>query len=116
MGAARWLRREREPARRAVVTGRDRARRMRPELREETAIVVAPEDLVEVAVFEGAGRDPRDTAEAWARTTVFAVALHEDVPFAGGDDAADARWFPLDALPDLAFDHARLVRRWRAEL
>ena len=89
---------------------------MRPELREETAIVVAPEDLVEVAVFEGAGRDPRDTAEAWARTTVFAVALHEDVPFAGGDDAADARWFPLDALPDLAFDHARLVRRWRAEL
>lgn len=86
------------------------------ELREETALVVAPEELVELETREGGARDPRDTPSAWARTTVFAVEVSGDVAFAGGDDAADARWFALDELPDLAFDHARLVRRWQAEV
>ena len=74
--------------------------------------VVAPEALVEVAVYEGRGRDPRDTAEAWARTSVFAVPITGEVALSGGDDAADARFFSLAPLPPLAFDHARIVRRW----
>ena len=93
----------------AAETARDAAVR---ELCEETMLLLAPEALVEVAVYEGRGRDPRDTPEAWARTTVFAVAVEGDVALSGGDDAADARWFPLAALPPLAFDHARIVRRW----
>ena len=28
----------------------------------------------------------------------------------GGDDAADAHWFPIDNVPALAFDHDRILR------
>ncbi|MDP1826463.1 MAG: NUDIX domain-containing protein [Archangium sp.] len=66
-----------------------------------------------VAEVEGSGRDERDSPAAWSRTSLFRVTLdeaHARKPIAGGDDASDARWFPLDALPPrLAFDHAKLL-------
>ena len=85
------------------------------ELAEETALVVAPERLEEVGVFERHGRDPRDSARSFSRSTAFIVELTKEeasAAIAGGDDAEDARWFPLAALPPkLAFDHARIVVR-----
>lgn len=81
------------------------------ELREETGLAIDASALVRVGVYEGGGRDPRDGDRSWSRSTAF-LARVPDAPaaIAGGDDAADARWFPLDALPkELAFDHARIV-------
>jgi 8-oxo-dGTP diphosphatase len=53
------------------------------------------------------GRDPR----GWTVSVVFAAGVPEDAPaVAGADDAADARWFPVGALPrPLAFDHDTVV-------
>lgn len=85
------------------------------ELREETGLDLGPHaaSMLCVGAFEGDGRDPRDTPTAWSRTTLFTAVLPDALTgaaIAGADDARDARWFPLDALPRLAFDHARLVR------
>ena len=76
----------------------------RRELAEETGLVRAgPLELV--GVYGDPGRDPR----GWTVTAVYRATLAEEVAVAGGDDAADARWFPIDALPALAFDHYRVV-------
>lgn len=61
------------------------------------------------------GRDPR----GWTVTVAFAGVARDDregknrralEATAGGDDASDARWFPLSALPAMAFDHKVIVR------
>ncbi len=65
-----------------------------------------------VGVYEGGGRDPRDRADAWSRSTAFAAWLPDDLyaaPIAGGDDASDARWLSLDEVDALAFDHPCIV-------
>ena len=86
------------------------------ELHEETGLDLAELEprLVEVGVYEGGGRDPRDTVTAWSRSHAFAIhvpAELADRKVAAGDDASDARWLPVDELPpNLAFDHARIIR------
>src|SRR6185295_11972157 len=84
------------------------------ELHEETGLDVADLEpaLREVGVYEGGGRDPRDTATAWSRSTAFALLLSPAAAsrrVAGSDDASDAKWFPVAALPPLAFDHAKIL-------
>jgi ADP-ribose pyrophosphatase YjhB (NUDIX family) len=85
------------------------------ELREETALDLRPlsPSMRRLGVYEGPGRDPRDTDTAWSRTTVFVFELPDELArstIAGGDDASDARWFPIARLPSrLAFDHARII-------
>jgi ADP-ribose pyrophosphatase YjhB (NUDIX family)/adenosine deaminase len=89
------------------------------ELREETGLDLSlvSRRLRKVGEYEGGGRDPRDTAKAWSRTTVFAVHLPPNLaamPIAGGDDASDAAWFDLDPPPrGLAFDHGLILRDLR---
>ena len=79
------------------------------ELREETGLVVG--GLTQVGAFGGVNRDPRGRVIAVAFYVVVERAEHE--PNAA-DDARDARWFPLDALPELAFDHDQVLARARA--
>ena len=76
------------------------------ELLEETGISDVP--LQQLIVSGDPGRDPRDRTI----TIVFAGALPPDRSsrVAGGDDASRAEWFSLTDLPELAFDHNRIVR------
>lgn len=81
------------------------------EVRQEAGLDVPQRALMQLGTFEGGGRDVRDTPTAWSSTTLFALMLDGSPPLAAGDDACEARWWPLEALPPrLAFDHARLIK------
>lgn len=80
----------------------DAARR---ELAEETAFEFRG-PLVQVGAFGDPGRDPR----GWTVSVAFVGRAYEGLPaVTGGDDAAEAAWHPLGALPNLAFDHDEIL-------
>lgn len=74
------------------------------ELEEETGMKVS--DLHQIGAYSKVDRDPR------GRTITVAYLAIVDAPFAviGQDDAAKAQWFPIDALPPLAFDHEEIMQ------
>ena len=79
----------------------DAARR---ELLEETGL--QPPHLQQLATFGQPNRDPRGRTIS----VVYGARLQSAELPAAGDDAADARWFPLTALPTtLAFDHPTIL-------
>lgn len=83
------------------------------ELAEETGLCVPVDTLAQVGAFGDPGRDPRGRSIGVAYMTTL-DARADDV--AGADDADDARWFSADALPPLAFDHARILAYARKRL
>ena len=74
------------------------------ELEEETGLTVS--GLHQIGAYSKVDRDPRGRAVTVAYLAII------DVPMAvkGQDDAAKAQWFPLTALPELAFDHDEIMR------
>ena len=40
----------------------------------------------------------------------FAGKINNPSEVNGGDDAEDAQWFSIDDIPDLAFDHAEIIK------
>lgn len=88
----------------------------RRELSEETG--VGDVFLEQLRAFGNPGRDPR----TWVITVAYTALIPSDqIVLRADTDAADARWFPLDSLPQpLAFDHAQIldhaVRSLRARL
>ncbi|MFE5329429.1 NUDIX domain-containing protein [Embleya sp. NPDC056575] len=82
------------------------------ELAEETGVRVATGDLREIGVWGEPGRDPRGLFV----TTAYLAVVPSGTVARAGDDARDARWWPLDALPDLAFDHTRILLTAQEEL
>ena len=93
--------------------GEQAAAAARREAKEETALDVTLEHLL--GVYSDPKRDPRGLS---TMSVVFVGHAAPGSAPRGGDDAAEARVFPLDALPpDVAFDHATMIadyRRWRA--
>ena len=76
----------------------------RRELKEETGLTPTGE-MVELKSFSTVDRDPR------GRTITVAYLIEMPLTEAkGSDDAAEARWFPLDELPSLAFDHDEIIK------
>ncbi len=65
----------------------------------------------------GVYSDPARDARHHTISTVFiCTALNPDA-VTGGDDAAEARFFPLDDLPQpIAFDHERIIMDFKARL
>ena len=76
------------------------------ELEEETHITGVA--LSQFKTYGALGRDPRGRTIS----TLFIgfIAHSNDVKAKGGDDAAEARWFPLNAIPELAFDHGTIAK------
>lgn len=81
------------------------------ELAEETGLQGAILDLL--GVWSDPKRDPRGPTVS----VVFVCRVRGIVPAIAGDDAEEAKWWPLDALPGaLAFDHAEILAAARAWL
>ena len=74
------------------------------ELHEETGLEGAY--IRQFHTFTAPERDPRERV-----ITIAYYALVRMQEVKGGDDAADARWFALDEVPQLAFDHDQILRR-----
>ena len=75
----------------------------RRELEEETGLKNAA--VEQFHTFSDVNRDPRERV-----ITVAHYALVRLSEVKGGDDAALARWFAMDEVPGLAFDHDRILR------
>ena len=75
----------------------------RRELREETGLETRC--IEQFGCFSEINRDPRDRV-----ITIAYYALVKKSEVAGGDDASEAHWFPIDNVPPLAFDHDRILR------
>jgi len=74
------------------------------ELREETG--VADVYLEQLYSFGDLDRDPRGRVVTIA---YYALVSADRAPPVAGTDAAEACWFSADELPELAFDHQRIL-------
>lgn len=82
----------------------------RRELEEETGLRVG--ELKQFRAYGGVNRDPRHRT-----ISVLFYAFTDDELIANaGDDAAKAQWFPLNQLPELAFDHQQILEEFKTEI
>lgn len=84
------------------------------ELQEETWLKplndgkgINPVFIEQLHTFSKRGRDPREFVVTVA---YYALVKKNQYVIRGGDDAAEAKWFPIDQIPEnLAFDHAEII-------
>ena len=73
------------------------------ELEEETGLKVTT--IQQIGAYSKVDRDPRGRTI----TVAYLAIIDKPAQVTGQDDAATAEWFPLSALPELAFDHADIM-------
>jgi 8-oxo-dGTP diphosphatase len=77
----------------------------RRELEEETGLNGI--SFRQIGAFGKVGRDPRHRTI----TIAYLASLEQPVFVNGYDDADEARWFPFNDLPPLAFDHDEIIEK-----
>ncbi|MFG3244111.1 NUDIX domain-containing protein [Streptomyces sp. NPDC048157] len=82
------------------------------ELAEEAGVYAAPNELTQIGVFDQPDRDPRGRYV----TVAYHLTVVPGTIIEARDDAADAQWWPLNALPPLAFDHSEIVHAAQQQL
>jgi len=74
------------------------------ELKEETGLDVT--GVQQIGAYSKVDRDPRGRTI----TVAYLAVVESPMDVKGQDDAAKAQWFPIDALPELAFDHDEIMK------
>jgi len=80
------------------------------ELEEETGLKDI--DICQLKTYGAVSRDPRHRTIS----VVYFGRVSHELAATGQDDAADARWFALNNLPKLAFDHAEIIKDAKRKL
>lgn len=80
------------------------------ELEEETGIRITI--LKQFKAFGAVDRDPRHRTIS----VIFYAFTENELIARAGDDAAKAQWFPIDQLPELAFDHQLILEEFKLEV
>lgn len=75
------------------------------EVLEETNLKA--EFVEQFGVYSDPKRDFSDNSRV---ISIAFLALVKNQQVEGGDDAQSAKWFPLDQIPSLAFDHEKILR------
>lgn len=76
------------------------------ELFEETGLKGL--ELEQLYTFSKIDRDPRHRTIS---TVFWGVLQSTEIDVKAGDDASEAAWFSIDALPELAFDHHEVMMK-----
>lgn len=75
------------------------------ELQEETGICVTEDKIRLIGVYSAPRRDPRGRTV----TAAYRIDVDTSTEATAGDDAAEVRWWPINELPPLAFDHSEII-------
>lgn len=73
------------------------------ELYEETGLEI--KELKQIGAYSEPDRDPRERI-----ITIAFTGYSDKMEVKGGDDAKEAKWFAIDNLPLLAFDHDLILK------
>lgn len=76
------------------------------ELEEETGLKIS--NLSQLYVFDKVDRDPRGRTISVAFT---GKVDHEKEKLTSGSDAKEVKWFNINSLPSLAFDHKEIIEK-----